>query len=178
MRNQKWRKVRWLVKVTTVLTWGPGLEPRNSDSNLTDRSACHLWLPSPRWAHWACGSKEQDFWSSSGTLWGPLLCSFPLSVKPTSSVALSGRLPLWVVLQAEAQPRWCSLFSLRFFPGSLHFNMVASDIKTGLRNHSNWSNPLRPLLFITLLISLSQQDMAVPYDCSLLLACHNAWCCF
>lgn len=103
--------------------------------------------PFPRGAHWAWIPRRRRV---SRVLSG-LLHHFPFTIKsmlftvllekPFTMECFSGWAPTWAA---------CSPFLLRFFPAACTYicmsimylhSCPASGIKTGFRNHSNWSNP-------------------------------------
>lgn len=104
MRNQRRRKVRRLVKVAKMLTWGPGLAPRNSDSQFPEHSDWAQWRHFPE-EHTQCAMRRQraspeQGWSPehSNTLFYSVF-PFPSHLLPWLFFYLS--LSRWVVSQAE-----------------------------------------------------------------------------
>lgn len=45
------KKDKMVLKVAKLLTWNPGLEPRNSDSKFSKHSDCQSMMPFPWGVH-------------------------------------------------------------------------------------------------------------------------------
>ena len=139
--------MRWL-KGCEDANWGPGLEPRNSDSKFAEVSDCRPW------GHFAGGHTEFVITrnrTSPEQGWSPEHCNALFY----TTVLLPSNPFSWLFFYGGfhyGNPIWArySHFFFRFFPAGLHLNLhidnvltelAASGIKTGLRNHSNWLNP-------------------------------------